>query len=47
MTARTPELACICGHRAPVGTTPTCPECGDEMFLVGSDHDFTKGAKSR
>lgn len=44
--ARVPEAACICGFRAPVSDPqPTCPECGDEMFVVGSDHDFTKGAK--
>lgn len=45
-TPTKPEAACICGFRAPVtNPQPTCPECGDEMFVVGSDHDFTKGAK--
>lgn len=44
-----PEMACICRHRAPVTSPPqgrqTCTECGDEMYLVGSAHDFTKQAK--
>lgn len=48
--AKVPEMACICRHRAPVTSPPqgrqTCTECGDEMYVVGSAHDFTtKGSK--
>jgi hypothetical protein len=42
-----PEMACLCSMRAPLTSPPagrqTCPQCGDEMYLIGSDHDFTKG----
>lgn len=31
-----PEAACICGHRAPIGTA-TCAECRDAMYPVGSN----------
>jgi len=42
--SRKPEMACRCSHRAPVTTPPsgkqTCPDCGDEMYLIGSAEDF-------
>jgi hypothetical protein len=41
--SRKPENACICGTRAPINIQ-TCPDCGDQMYLIGSAGDFTKQA---